>query len=93
MKKHWSVFMLMARSSIYKVISVLCLMAVAEFGLFYGRMKVWAVGDTYNLEMMIDGSHVVWVFGAAFVLITLFLCQTGCGFSSKTGYTLRSHSI
>lgn len=93
MRKHLSVFMLMARSSIYKVISVLILMTVAELGLFYGRMKVWAVGDTYNLEMMIDGSRVVGVFGVAFVLITLFLCQTGCGFSSKTGYTLRRLSI
>ena len=93
MKKHLSVFMLMARSSIYKVISVLFAMTVAELGLFYERMKVWAVGDTYNLESMIEGSHIVWVFGAAFLLITIYLCQTGCGFSSKTGYTLQRLSI
>ena len=93
MKKHVSVFMLMARSSIYKVISVLFLMAVVEYGLFYERMKVWAVGDTYNLEFMIDGSRILWVFGIAFLLITIFLCQTGCGFSSKTGYTLCRLSI
>ena len=93
MKKHLSVFMLMARSTIYKVLVALVVMAVAEFGLFYGRMEVWAVGDTYNLETMIDGSHILWVFGAVFVLITILLCQTGCGFSSKIGYTLRRLSI
>lgn len=93
MKKHLSVFMLMARSTIYKVLSVLLMMAVVEYGLFYERMKVWGVGDTYNLEMMIEGSRILWVFGVAFLLITICLCQTGCGFSSKTGYTLRRLSI
>ena len=93
MKKHLSVFMLMARSSIYKVISVLMLMAVAEWGLFYRRLAQGVMSDCHNLEIVVDDSRIAWVFGVAFLLITIFLCQTGCGFSSKTGYTLQRLSI
>ena len=93
MKKHLSVFMLMAQSSIYKVISVLILMIVTETGLFYMRMKQGMIGDSFNLEMAVDESRILWILGIAFVLITIFLCQIGCGFSSKTGYTLQRLSI
>ena len=93
MKKHLSVFMLMARSSIYKVISVFVLMAVVEYGLVCMRLNQGVMSDQHNLEIVVDESRILWVFGAVFLLMTVFLCQTGCGFSSKTGYTLRRLSI
>ena len=93
MKKHLSVFMLMAQSTIYKIIGVFIVMAAAEWSLFYARLKQGATGDRFNLELVVEESHILWGFAIAFVLITILLCQTGCGFSSKVGYTIKRLSI
>lgn len=93
LKKHLSVFMLMARSSIYKVIGLFVLMAAAEWSLFYARLRQGATGDSFNLELVFDESHLMWVFGIGFLLITILLSRTGCEFSSKVGYTLKRLSV
>lgn len=93
MKKHLSVFMLMARSTIYKVIGLFVVMAAVGWSLVYFRLKQGATGDSFNLELVIEESRISLVFAIAFVLITILLSRTGCEFSSKLGYTLKRLSI
>ncbi len=90
MKQHLSVFMLLARSTIYPIAGLLLLTAAAEAGLF------WAVlgsGAAAELPALLDKSRGLWVFGACFLLTTLLLSLTGCEFSAKTGCTLRRLSV
>ena len=107
MKKYLSVFGLFARSSIYRVLGVLFVMGLAEFGLFMAKLK--AVFADYNnpqnipefgkgpemlhFEEILEGCHIPLCFMVAFILITIFLCLPGTEFQSKTGYTLRRLSI
>ncbi len=93
MKKHISVFMLMARSTIYKIIGLFGLMGVIEWSLFYARLKQGMTGDKFHLELVIEESHISWVFGIAFVLISILLMSTGRETSTKLGYTLKRLSI
>lgn len=93
MKKHLSVFMLMARSSIYKILGLLALMAAVEGALFCFVLSRGDVGGAYSLELMIQQSHILWVFGAGFLLMTLLLALTGCEGKSKCGYTLKRLSV
>ncbi len=92
-KKHLSVFMLMARNTIYKILGLFVLMAAVEGSLVYSRLKQGDTGDSFNLELVISESHILWVFGIGFVLITIMLSMTGCEFSSKLGYILKRLSI
>lgn len=88
MKQHLSVFMLMVRSSFYKILGLLALMAVAEATLFH-----FALDGGANLEHVVKYSRITYPFYIVFVLLTLLLCSAGCEFGSKTGYTLRRLSI
>lgn len=94
MRKHLSVLMLAARSSIYKVLGLLLLMTGLEGAALYltlARSPAW--GHPVSLEELIEQSRVSWILAAAFVLITAVLCLTGCEFGSKQGYTLRRLQI
>lgn len=86
MKKHLSVLMLFARSSIYKLLGLLILMAAAEAALF---LLVLGRSPDSPLEMIFSQGKTAIVCGVAFVLYTALLCLTGCEFGSKQGYTLR----
>lgn len=89
MKKYLSVFMLFARSSIFKVMLLIVVMAVIEAGVFYLRTL-----DVYlGLEAAFENSFTKWIFAAAFIGITVILCSTGSEFGSKTGYTINRLSI
>ena len=87
MKKHLSVFLLAARAGVYRLILVLALTAAAECALF--RISL----HSSALELAVRAGGMAIVFCAAFLLLTLLLCGSGCAFSSQPGYTLRRLSF
>ena len=94
MKKHLSVFNLMATSSIYKITGLFGIMGIIEFFLF--RMVMLAgpnENGTFHIEYVFEQSRTLWVFAAALLVLTVFLCATGYETSSKQGYTLKRLSI
>lgn len=108
MREHLSVLMLMARSTIYKVLGIFFLMAAAEGGLFYlalnravateapGAGSLEMEGPQMNItgmEQVFQQSRIIWIFALTFLLITALLCLTGTEFGGKQGYTLRRLSI
>lgn len=90
MKRVTSVLLLLARSSIYKILAVLAVMAAAQTGLFVRAMRTAAAAqDGFLLETAFARGGALYLFGAAALLITLLLAATGCEGSSRCGYTLR----
>ena len=73
MKKHSSVFMLMARSTIYRVLGLLILMAVAEAGLFWLRLQQGAIDGNFSLEAIISESRLSWACAAFFLFVNVIL--------------------
>ena len=73
MKKHSSVFMLMARSTIYRVIGLLVVMAVAEAGLFRLRLQQGAIDGNFSLEAIISESRLTWACAAVFLFVNVIL--------------------
>ena len=85
MKQHLSVLMLITRSSIYKVIAVLAVMAAAQAGLFQYALQ----SGSHYLENIVSSSGLAWVFAAAFLLITYILSRTvSCFICDKIDYNL-----
>lgn len=99
MKRHVSVFMLFVRGSVYKVLVVLAAMVLAESVLVFAVLKDWLEAeaqnalDTYALNSLVTESEIVWVFFAAFLLITLILCLFGCDRNGKLEYTIQRLGI
>ena len=93
MKKHLSVIMLMARSSIYKVAALLITMAAVETGLFWYTLQQTEAGGSLHLEWAVTESGIGLIFGAAFLLLTYMICRTGSKNGSQPGYTLQRLSI
>ena len=95
MRKYLSVIMLMARSSIYKILPAIIVMILAEYFLFSRKLSLaaYAPGTPKeafpSLEMVFFESNIMWVLFAAFIIITVLLCRTGCEFKNKQGYTLK----
>lgn len=87
MKRHLSIWMLMARSTICKVLGLLLALAAADGVLFALTLRK----DTsiLGLEQVLAESHLSIVFGVCMVLLMAVLCLNGCEFSAKQGYTLR----
>ena len=82
MRQHLSVLTLLTRSTIYPIAVLLAVMAAVEAVLFSLAMGAnW----TLSLTGMIRSSRIVWVFGAAFLLLTVLLCRTGCEVGSRQG--------
>ncbi len=98
-KKNLSVFMLIARSSIYKFLGLLFLMVcgeVAAFYLFLRRDMDYAaqLGTSVSgIDFVFEYSRILWIFAAAYILTAVLLSFTGCHFSSHQGYTLRRLSV
>lgn len=90
MKKHLSVLMLFVRSTLYKVLALLALLAGAQAVLFHLSMGRQAA---MGLSAVIEGSYIQWVFGVIFLLVTVVLCRPGCDYGSRQGYTLRRLSV
>lgn len=95
MKKYLSVFSLYIRSSIYKLIAVIILMAAAQILLFNIALNsdYATAGTLMGVESLIDVSRAPLVFGAAFTAVTVFLILSGCEFGTKQGYTLRRLAV
>lgn len=85
--------MLMARSTIYKIMGLLILMAAAQSGLFYFSLKRSAGTDSFSLEGVIEGGHLLLVFGIFFLLLTALLSHTCYESGARQGYTLRRLSL
>ena len=73
MKKHSSVFMLMARSTIYRILGLLIVMAVAEAGLFWLRLQQGAIDGNFSLEAIISESRLSWACAAFFLFVNVIL--------------------
>lgn len=93
MKQHLSVLMLMARSTIYKILGVFFLMAAIQGGLFYTALNRVMAAETAGLELVFQQSRIIWVCALGFLLVTALLCLTGCESGGKQDYTLRRLSI
>ena len=68
MRQHLSVLTLLTRSTIYPIAVLLAVMAAVEAVLFSLAM---GANGTLSLTGMIRSSRIVWVFGAAFLLLTV----------------------
>ena len=73
MKKHISVLMLMIRSTIYRVLSLLVLMAASEAGLFWLRLQQGAIDKNFSLEAVIQESRLSWACAAFFLFVNVIL--------------------
>ncbi len=98
MKKYLSVFGLIARGSIFKILTTSALMVAAEMILFYNRLNyALRLSEEFtmeNLETVIDRSFIIWVFPICALIITLLLFITGSENSNtRTGYTIQRLSI
>jgi hypothetical protein len=86
MKKHLSVLMLFTRSTLYKALLIILVMAAGESALFLLAFR--GAQGFFGLDTMLDASHLGWVCAVGFLLLGALLCLTGCEFGSKQGYTL-----
>lgn len=93
MKKYISVFEMITRSTLYKVLAVLVVMTGVQILLFWGEMQPHIDDKMSGLERIVDGSHMIWGLAAGFLLITVILCWSGCNIGSNQGYTLRRLQI
>lgn len=86
MKRYVSVFEMIARSSIYKVLLALGAMLVAQGICFY--MTMLSPGGV-AIEDYIEQSQYSLIFKIAYVLITVILVVPGMDIGSKQSYTLK----
>ena len=93
MKKHLSVFMLMARSSIYRVFLATVVTAALQALGFYLSCSGILLNRGAHIEDTFAAGLFSLLFAAGLAAVILFLCLTGCEASSKTGYTLRRLSL
>lgn len=100
-RKYTSVFGLCARASLFNIILLSVLTAVAEGVLFWLRMKnnvlpLFANGlnlPVPQLEKVISESFLPFAFAIGFVVITLTLTELGCEKNTKSLYTFQRLSI
>ena len=105
MQKHISVFGFYIRSSIYKVLLILLLMAVAEVGVFlsvfhgeltnyYELLEQVAQGNATAAylarpEKLFDNRFIGMIIGFAKLAVSIVLVLPGCEFKAKTTYTIK----
>lgn len=91
MKKHLSVFYLIARESIYKLFFSGVLFFALQSAIYYAVNKDFSFVFS-SLGHRLDSKEnftLILVFYAALLLFSLLLIKTGMQFNSKSGYTLR----
>ncbi len=97
MKKHISVFALYARSSLFPILALLFIMGGLELFLFWRAVTGLPVDPNLlvgkSIETLLTESRIPLIFGGAFVLLSVLLCMSGCGFGSRTAYTFDRLSI
>ena len=92
MKKYLSVFMLIARCSIYKVFGLLILMAGCEFLAFSCKLSA-GKGDLYVLEDVFSGGFCDLIFFICAAVLLFLLSRMGTFKGVKTMYTLSRLSV
>ena len=89
MKQFFSVIMLAARSSLYKVLLLLALLGAVEGYLFYRALDREA-----SLIGIFENSYIPFACAIGFALLCLLLCRSGCmSGGSRIDYTLRRLSV
>ena len=86
MKRYVSVFQMIARCSIYKVLAVIGAMLAAQGVCFYLSM---ISPSGIAIEEYIDQSQYNLIFQMAYVMITILLVLPGMDIGSKQSYTLQ----
>lgn len=86
MKRYVSVFEMIARSSIYKVLLVIATMVVAELVYFY---LAFTSAQGLIIEEYIDETFFGIAFKVAYTLITVLLILPGMNLGSRQSYTLK----
>ena len=89
MKKYLSVFEMIIRSSIYKIIGILALLVIAELGTFYIALQQPLARIQPNLEEIVDQSHLSYMLVLAYVVMTIVLVLPGMNIGSRQSYTLQ----
>ncbi len=90
MKKYISVFEMITRTTIYKVLLLLVLMMGTQFLLFWNLVVNEQNRQViYGFETLVDSIPVIWILAIGFVLLTVILCLSGCNIGSNQGYLLR----
>lgn len=89
MKKYLSVFYLIARESMYKILILLFVSSVIQSNVFVFTAENAGADQLFGVSDIFDQSKVQYIFFASFIIMALILCKTGMQFSSKSGYTLR----
>lgn len=86
MKKYLSVFEMITRSSIYKILLTLLGMMVVEASFFYNTMQH---AGGILLEEYIDQSNFTRIFKIAYIVVTIVLILPGMNIGSTQSYTLK----
>ena len=89
MRQHASVFTLLARSTVYKLLGIFAGLLLAETALFFLLGLPAGVG----IEKVLGASGLRWVFAGALLLVSLLLSTTGTDAGGKSDYTLRRLSV
>jgi len=84
MKRHISYWMLLCRSTVFKMLALFAAMTAVEAGLFFLRGR-----NAIGLEQMVDAAWLRWVFGVALIVMTVLLGSVLCESGGKLDYTLR----
>lgn len=82
-------FMLLARSSIYRLLLAFLLMGAAQGWLFYQTVSSQLLMGTPSLEVAVDDAKLSLIFGIGAILAFIILAAVGCELGSKQGYTLK----
>ena len=93
MKQQISVFLLMARMSIYRGLVVLFAMAAVETGLFYAVLARGVTENGMSLEGVVEESRLALVFVVCFALLAARLFVAGYGEKTRRSYTLLRLSV
>lgn len=89
MKQYLSVLILMARSSIYKIVGLLLLMTAVEGGLFYHVLK----SGVRDVHIVFDDSRIALVFLISSMVIVQVLYLSCSDLGSKQGNILGRLSV
>lgn len=86
MKRYLSVFEMITRSSIYKVLLIITAMVVVEGAFFY---NTFLAQEGVSFEFYIEESHYRVIFLIAYILVTIVVVLPGMNIGSVQTYTLQ----
>ena len=86
MKKHISVLMLFVRSSMYRFLLIIFIMAAVQTVFF--TISFRNAEGLFGLDTILSASYLGISFAVSFLALYAQLCLTGCEFGGKHSYTL-----